>query len=80
MKNIVCVKQIQKCFLCNTPGFFCTTPNGADYTTCPCCGNSDYLTEPTDTNIDELWRKIDEECQDDNDMRTNYLYCVRCGI
>jgi hypothetical protein len=78
MKNIVCVKQIQQCFLCNTPGFFGTTPNGADYNTCPCCGNNDYLAESTDTKIDELWRKPDEEFQDD--MRTKYLYCVLCGI
>lgn len=46
MKNANYIETICKCYMCEKPGFFCTTPSGVDYTTCPLCrtGN-DELTE-----------------------------------
>ena len=40
MKNGTCVKECYYCWHCKTSGFFCYTPMGADFKTCPCCGEN----------------------------------------
>ena len=42
MKNIITFNNNVECSSCNLNGFFCYTPNGADYTTCPLCNNAEY--------------------------------------
>ena len=43
MKNKMCVNELQECNRCKLKGFFCYTPFGADFETCPCCGKNDFL-------------------------------------
>lgn len=45
MKNVQCVNSVYKCFHCELKGFFCYTPLGADFETCPSCGKYDFLNE-----------------------------------
>ncbi len=42
MKNIVSFDNDVQCYSCNLNGFFCYTPQGADYYTCPLCRNYDF--------------------------------------
>lgn len=42
MKNIIQFNNNVTCGNCNIRGFFTTTPNGGDYTTCPLCGEADW--------------------------------------
>ncbi len=81
MKNGSFVNKLQKCHHCNLKGFFCYTPMGADFETCPCCGNYDFLNNSvnyknTPTKYDFLYETDDY----DNDMRTKYRYCEGCKI
>ena len=39
----MCVNELQECNRCKLKGFFCYTPFGADFETCPCCGKNDFL-------------------------------------
>jgi hypothetical protein len=78
MKNIVCVFQLQQCNYCKMSGFFCWTPDGADYHSCPCCGKNDFLNEVglyPDTKYEFLFEDTSED-----DMRTMYRYCDKCNI
>lgn len=43
MKNLIEINNIVTCYSCNQNGFFCYTPDGADYNTCPLCTNYDYV-------------------------------------
>jgi hypothetical protein len=43
MKNITSCNNLVQCYNCNKNGFFCTTPCGADYNTCPLCHNRDFI-------------------------------------
>lgn len=71
MKNLI-VNKGQKCERCNDPDVFqVTTPIGADYTTCPLCGNwTDDITEEEDTLLEKLEEEINKW----------YYYCKRCNI
>jgi hypothetical protein len=71
MRNITNVKGLQECEDCNLRGFFCYI-DGADYITCPCCGNDDYMTS--------LDRDHPNYICDHNNMRTTYQYCEACRI
>ncbi len=42
MKNIVSFDNDVQCYSCKLNGFFCYTPQGADYYTCPLCRNYDF--------------------------------------
>lgn len=79
MKNECCVNNINNCSYCNQKGFFCDTPLGGDYITCPCCGNFDflssYINNENSTKYDFLF-----EPEFDNDMRCTYTYCDDCNI
>jgi len=76
MKNNTNVKQVQKCYHCGLEGFFCYTPNGANYETCPCCGEYDLLSNNKEPDkYDFLF-----EDEFDNDMRRLYYYCKCCKI
>lgn len=79
MKNIRIVNQMQECDGCGLEGFFCYTPNGADYFTCPCCGESDFIgTEEEENSVNTC--KIERKFNDNDDMRFKYSYCNHCGI
>ncbi len=80
MKSVQSVPKLQKCTFCELNGFFCRTPCGADYITCPCCGqyyflnaycNNKYSNHKYDFLFDEEY---------DDDMRNEYNYCNTCGI
>jgi len=83
MRNTSCVNELYKCSFCNLKGFFCYTPDGADFNTCPCCGTRDFLN--WQTYLSRL--KNDEtkyyslSCSgDDDDMRLEFNYCNKCKI
>ena len=87
MKNISNVMQLQQCSACKLKGFFCYTPCGADYITCPCCGEYDYLNVTGDEKYDFLTAWSDEiddmSCDTEGyfeDMRYKYRYCSSCKI
>lgn len=73
--------------MCNCSGFFTTTPDGGDYTECPCCGESEYLMDilndkyitntPLYNKLNDMYDQIENH---DTDMRTKYKYCDHCGI
>jgi len=73
MKNITNVKEISFCDYCDLKGFFCRTPCGADFTTCPCCGGDDYVNNLSDSDYDAIY-------ENENDMRIEYKYCNKCKI
>lgn len=96
MKNIICVKELTKCHCCNMKGFFCLTPSGGDFETCPCCGKDDFLNvahgyyKPIKTHdffTNEVKytyppTKYDflQEDEYDNDMRNTFKFCDSCNI
>ncbi len=73
MKNANHIETIVKCYRCELGGFFCETPAGGDYTTCPLCSYGDYT-------------HIDQKCYDyvnsldDNDIHAQYEFCPTCLI
>jgi hypothetical protein len=79
MKNIKYVNETQNCYSCKLKGFFCYTPSGGDFNTCPCCGNFDFISicdnSKTITEYDFLY-----EDEYENDMRNIYKYCEKCKI
>jgi hypothetical protein len=77
MKNITCVKGMKKCHYCELQGFFCYTPFGADYETCPCCGTHDFLN--TSSNYSEKYHFLFDS-EFDDDLRNTYRYCDHCNI
>ena len=74
MKNIITFNNNVKCSSCDLNGFFCYTPNGSDYITCPLCNHGEYGSRETDPKYD-----IDKFYDDENDLR-NILYCNNCRI
>jgi hypothetical protein len=76
MRNTRIVNEVQHCYCCKRNGFFVYTPDGADYSTCPCCGSGDFLNNnTTDRRIDALFDEYDG-----NNMRHKYSYCGKCKI
>ncbi len=84
MKNTTNVDKIYYCYNCNLKGFFCYTPEGADFETCPCCGSKDYLNYIVNImNRGGLSSRYDFLFDDDDnsdDMRIKYKYCDDCKI
>ena len=80
MKNTLCVGKVYYCYNCKIKGFFCYTPNGADFETCPSCGKYDYLN--SSVNDVTTPTKYDFLSEDEyaNDMRNLYSYCEHCKI
>ena len=80
MKNITCINNLQSCHICKLKGFFCYTPDGADFETCPGCGRNDFLNNSV--NYKNIPTKYDFLFEDefDNDMRNEYRYCEFCKI
>jgi hypothetical protein len=75
MKNATTVNKMHYCYHCKLKGFFCSTPFGADYETCPCCGGYDFLGNVTDTKYDFLY-----DAENVHDIRKKYNFCTRCNI
>ena len=42
MKKIIQINSLVNCDSCDLNGFFCYTPQGADFNTCPLCGDFSY--------------------------------------
>jgi len=82
MKNILCVDKMYYCYHCNVRGFFCYTPSGADFQTCPCCGQNDFLNDAINRYPYPKIRMYDFLFEDEfeNDMRNVYRYCSFCKI
>lgn len=82
MKNVSCVNEVQKCYKCNLSGFFCYTPHGADYYTCPCCGEYDFVNGHSRHNslVTKVEIDILEIDNDYGDVRVDYFYCNKCHI
>lgn len=76
MKNLIQVKTNVKCFGCSKNAFFCLTPCGADFTTCPMCGAFDHLNSQNDNEKYEFL--YEEEFDDDN--RIKFSFCDKCKI
>lgn len=70
MKNLDKIYNNVKCYDCNLNGFFCYTPFGADYHTCPLCGAFDYMGDVATNDIYDKWCEIDLEG----------YYCHKCNI
>jgi hypothetical protein len=75
MKNITNIPSLQKCDICNLKGFFCYTPDGADYTTCPSCNNNDLISKDDSEKYDFLFDDFHED-----DLRYVLKYCSKCKI
>ena len=67
MKNLIETTTNALCKQCRLSGFFCTTPNGGDNVTCPCCNKC--ISEDENEDIDYC----------DDDIR-NYIFCKKCRI
>ena len=90
MKNILSnsLETNAVCYGCNLTGFLCTTPSGADYTTCPCCRQMDFKNEsaPFSNPMDlEASGKLNrlfwaDETVGEPDIRLEYEYCRACKI
>jgi hypothetical protein len=61
---------ITECDSCDLRGFFCYTPDGGDYNTCPICGGDDYLNDADTTD----WVETDD------DNRRHFPFCANCKI
>ena len=77
MKNLVQLNTLSSCSWCKTSGFFCYTPDGADYHTCPLCTTNDFLRSTKLQQYDEFY---DEHCDDEWDNRIAFSYCASCKI
>ncbi len=80
MKNITSItinkNNIISCNECNRSQFYCTTPNGGDFVTCPVCNGTEfkyqiYNHKDPNTHYDKYI--------DDDDLHYNN-YCECCGI
>lgn len=82
MKNITTItKPTQKCTSCKQIGYYCLTPMGADYETCPLCGNClldeyDYGDDITNEEYDKI-KKLNLR-KHDNGFDLNY--CTDCHV
>lgn len=79
MKNITCVNGLQCCVYCELKGFFCYTPEGADFGTCPCCGKYDFVNASVNYTKTSKYDFLYED-EFENDMRNLYKYCEFCKI
>ena len=78
VKNIQHLQGVQKCRPCNMNGFFCYTPSGADYNTCPSCGRNDFLNFESRCTDQYDFLFLDDAYEEDN--RYKYQYCQLCKI
>ena len=67
MKNIIQFNSSATCYRCNLNGFFCYTPSGAAYNTCPVCCDDEC------NNDDWYWSEEYKILEDAN-------YCRKCRI
>ena len=80
MKNVLNVDEVYNCQHCKLNGFFCYTPLGADFETCPCCGKYDFLNNCVNYNNSPTKYDFLFEDEFENDMRYVYKYCNQCNI
>jgi len=79
MKNVTQFNTKQYCYNCKKDGFYCYTPCGADYRTCPLCDSSDdFLGESEEHQ--KRFEDLLNNYNSDDDIRTDNLFCTRCRI
>ena len=79
MKNIVSFDNNVKCSSCKLNGFFCYTPAGADYDTCPICNNHDFV-KGSFIFKKSLYRKYFGDNSDLDENYENHDFCDSCRI
>jgi hypothetical protein len=75
MKNIIYFDKNVTCYCCKKKDFFCYTPNGADYTTCPLCDGIDQNYNYSSNSVYDNYDLTDE----DNQCNL-YSFCDRCKL
>lgn len=89
MKNTAHVNGLSECTDCKLKGFFCVTPNGGDYSTCPSCNGADFMCynsyEETRKILMGYANEYEHEFEleldfEDDDMREMFPYCNKCNI
>ena len=77
MKNITIITKYESpvCNSCNKYGFFCYTPYGGEYSTCPLCQDADYFNSDSSDKLNVL---LEDEYIED--IRQEYSYCKRCRV
>jgi hypothetical protein len=76
MKNLVKMNTTAKCYDCEISGFFMYTPQGADYYTCPCCTEYDFV----NTCDEELFKKYFDRDNRGSSIYEKYKFCSSCKI
>lgn len=79
MKNLIQqLNTTAECRNCDKKGFYCYTPRGADWQTCPFCKTGDfvYYTENT-TEWDKYYSDFDDL---EPPMTKFYPFCHKCNI
>lgn len=69
-----------KCFKCNTNGFYCETPQGADYNTCPLCGHHDFYQGSYIYNKKLHEKYFGLNIDDNEEDYLKYSFCEKCKI
>ncbi len=79
MKNTQTVNGMESCIKCKMKGFFCYTPDGADFNTCPCCGKDDHVNSIS-AKRDKYYFLYEDEYCDDMRCPRKFNYCEFCKI
>lgn len=73
-----------KCIICKINGFYCETPQGADYNTCPLCEHYDFYQGSYiyDKKLHEKYfgLNIDDDEKEGMNVYTEYSFCEKCKI
>ena len=78
MKNLIQLTTKAKCDSCSISGFFCYTPNSADYKTCPCCTEGDFINYDYVTELYKQYFTKEDESKDN--VLYDYSFCKNCRI
>ncbi len=86
MKNLVKMNTTANCYACKISGFFMYTPDGADYYTCPCCTEDDFVnTTYNSRSTSDMIKYFENDTisliSGDNDsIYEKYKFCSSCKI
>lgn len=93
MKNLIEIRNAvsnssfrNDCYRCNKTGFFCYTPQGADYHSCPLCGAYDYMHDTIDHSDSQEAKDLEAVYDADHannvgvDMRVINFFCGNCRV
>ena len=84
MKNIIKCDTKVSCCLCKKNGFITEIRCGADYFTCPLCGEADYCSGINSSNSDIFKKHFSFNCpepiDEDDDTFEVFKFCSGCKI